>query len=103
MAGLLPYNSKLGQYNGDLNDLHKTAGDGLSIWTITGAATNTPAGDEGVGGLLLNASRYIPSNTLSVVFQIFAGAYSSEDLYYRLVHYNKSTSTETIHQWRKFS
>ena len=103
VAGVLPYNSRIGQYSENVNELYKSAGSGLSIWTITSSATNVPNEFAGLGGLLVNASRYLPSNTLNVVLQFFAGATDSEFVYYRLIHYIKSSDSETIHPWRKIS
>lgn len=101
VAGLMPYNSRLGSYSGDVDELHKTAGTGLSIWTILASASNSPAG--GVGGLLLNASRYDVNNNLSVVIQFFVAAESSESLLFRVIHRNKSINTETIYNWKAVS
>ena len=97
----MPYNSRLGSYSGDVDELHKIAGTGLSIWTILASASNSPAG--GVGGLLLNASRYDVNNNLSVAFQFFVAAESSESLLFRVIQYNKSIGTETICNWKAVS
>ena len=103
MAELLPFNSRLGSYAGDLNELHKTAGAGISVWTILGAATNSPF--QGNGGLLLNVSRYNINNSLSTVFQIAnsATAEQSNVIICRTIHYTKLNGIETIGDWKQIS
>lgn len=103
VAGLMPVNSQLGIYDGDLNALHKSAGEGVSCWTILGRAINAPF--AGVGGLILNISRYNLENNLSAVIQIACGATNefSNKIVCRTIHYDKSFGVEVVGDWKEIT
>ena len=98
VAELLPFNSRIGTYSGNVDTLHRTVGVGMSIWTILGASTNSPSGDS-VGGLLVNFSRYHIENQYSVVLQFFISAKPGSVMKSRSIHFVKETNQETFSDW----
>ena len=98
VAELLPFNSRIGTYCGNVDTLHRTVGVGMSIWTVLGAATNSPSGDS-FGGLLVNFSRYNIENQYSVVLQLFISAKPGSVMKSRSIHFVKGTNQETFSDW----
>lgn len=103
MAGLLPFNSRLGTYSGDLNLLHQTAGTGVSCWVISSSATNSVF--TSFGGILLNVSRYDLTNTLSLVMQfaIEASDVTFGTLRFRAIYRRNTSVSDVIGAWKTIS